>query len=108
MAPFGFAQALTIFRLRQILFMGAPVDGNQFRLLGFPLRGSQSLLNESPEQKWKLLTRLKHLHKTSKFVTLLNVGDFGTRGSEVQILSPRPFIFNQIRAFQSPENSRRR
>src|SRR6478735_2739218 len=32
-----------------------------FAFLGFPLRGSQSLLNESPEQKWQLPTRLKHL-----------------------------------------------
>ena len=37
-----------------------------------------------------------------------SIGDriwFGTRGSEVQILSPRPFIFKQIHAFKSPENS---
>src|SRR4029077_19396460 len=33
---------------------------------------------------------------------------FGTRGSEVQILSPRPFIFKQIQALRIPKNSRRR
>src|SRR5579862_3720090 len=29
---------------------------------------------------------------------------FGTRGSEVQILSPRPFIFNSLRHFPDPQN----
>jgi len=29
---------------------------------------------------------------------------FGTRGSEVQILSPRPFIFSDLHAFKIPKN----
>jgi len=32
----------------------------------------------------------------------------GTRGAEVQILSPRPFIFKQIQAFRILKNPRRR
>ena len=40
-----------------------------------------------------------------------SIGDriwFGTRGSEVQILSPRPFIFKLLHAFRILKNSRRR
>src|SRR5947209_20617585 len=91
-----FSQAMT---MENTQIVGKPVGGKR-RVFSFsestpvkglckPLKINLFLLSSHPEFKKCFQTR------------------FGTRGSEVQILSPRPFIFSHLQAFRSPEKSRR-
>src|SRR5216684_8633368 len=60
----------------------------------------QVSMNSSQQVQYQPLTNSKFQWSSTR------VGIwFGTRGSEVQILSPRPFIFSQIRASDVLENS---
>jgi hypothetical protein len=51
------------------------------------------------ERKGGLLTPKRHQLKHLEFV----LRSFGTRGSEVQILSPRPFLFSNLQSSQGPK-----
>jgi hypothetical protein len=55
-------------------------------------------MTEINEQELREFMRLKHHSHELKINTLANFRCFGTRGSEVQILSPRPIflIFNNL------------
>ena len=48
---------------------------------------------ESGQQESEGLIRLEHLQYSLTRMDLADTQNFGTRGSEVQILSPRPFLF---------------
>jgi hypothetical protein len=70
--------------------------------LGFPRWGSKMKMTVRPLQDSKGLMRLKHRCLNSQVVDSTRHFQFGTRGSEVQILSPRPIFSITYKSWTRP------